>query len=128
MRKSASLACIVAMGLVTASCAEGIEGRQKETFGTLGGAAVGGLLGSQIGGGRGKLVATGGGRAYRRSHRQPDRQEPRPCGPSRGGQSLFARAGGADRGDDQLEQSEKRQHRHLHSGPRGNIFIRPLLP
>ena len=33
----------------------------KEGVGTLGGAALGGLLGSQIGGGSGKLVATGAG-------------------------------------------------------------------
>jgi surface antigen len=32
---------------------------QKATVGTLGGAALGGLLGSQFGGGTGKLVATG---------------------------------------------------------------------
>lgn len=33
----------------------------KEGIGTLGGAAAGGLLGSQFGGGTGKLVATGAG-------------------------------------------------------------------
>ena len=33
----------------------------KQGFGTLGGAAAGGLLGSQIGGGTGKLVAVGAG-------------------------------------------------------------------
>jgi surface antigen len=33
----------------------------KETLGTLGGAAGGGLLGSQVGGGKGKVLATVGG-------------------------------------------------------------------
>ena len=33
----------------------------KSLWGTLGGAAVGGLLGSQVGSGKGKLVATGAG-------------------------------------------------------------------
>lgn len=31
----------------------------KQTFGTIGGAAAGGLIGSQIGGGEGRLVAVG---------------------------------------------------------------------
>lgn len=34
---------------------------EKETFGTLGGAVLGGLAGSQVGGGSGRLWATGAG-------------------------------------------------------------------
>lgn len=45
---------LIALGLT--ACAEGIG--PKETLGTLGGAALGGLLGSQIGGGSGQLAAT----------------------------------------------------------------------
>ena len=47
--------------LTTTACAD-LEGvGPKEGFGTLGGAAVGGLLGSMVGGGTGKLAATAGG-------------------------------------------------------------------
>lgn len=41
------------------SCAS--AGGTKETVGTVGGAVVGGVIGSQFGGGTGKLVATGVG-------------------------------------------------------------------
>jgi surface antigen len=58
MTKKAVAGCIVAIGLVLAGC-EGNQMGQKQTVGTLGGAALGGLLGSQVGGGTGKLVATG---------------------------------------------------------------------
>lgn len=44
--------------LATAGCE---TGRDKEIGGTLLGAALGGFLGSQIGGGTGRLVATGAG-------------------------------------------------------------------
>lgn len=60
MRNRAVAAFVLAGALVIAGCEQGNRGT-KETVGTLGGAAVGGLLGSQIGGGTGKLVATGVG-------------------------------------------------------------------
>ena len=44
--------------LVLAACE---EGRQNETLGLLGGAAAGGLLGSQFGSGSGRLIMTGAG-------------------------------------------------------------------
>lgn len=50
-----ALALIVAMP--NGAAAEG----KKALVGTLGGAALGGLLGSQVGSGKGKLVATGAG-------------------------------------------------------------------
>ena len=37
------------------------QSRNKELFGTLGGAALGGFLGSKIGSGKGRLAATGAG-------------------------------------------------------------------
>jgi surface antigen len=46
------------IALLSAACAGQGE---KQTLGTLGGAALGGLLGSQFGSGRGKLAATGAG-------------------------------------------------------------------
>lgn len=58
MSKKAFAGCVVAVALVLAGC-EGSQFGQKQTLGTLGGAAAGGLLGAQIGGGTGKLVATG---------------------------------------------------------------------
>ncbi len=50
-----ALALIVAMP--NGAAAEG----KKALMGTLGGAALGGLLGSQVGSGKGKLAATGAG-------------------------------------------------------------------
>ena len=58
MRHKAVLGVMVAGALALAGCADTGMG-QKQTVGTLGGAALGGLLGSQFGGGTGKLVATG---------------------------------------------------------------------
>lgn len=58
MKKMAIVGGIVAVALALAGC-EANQMGQKQTIGTLGGAALGGLLGSQIGGGSGKLVATG---------------------------------------------------------------------
>lgn len=52
------LTCIVSALLLLSACQASNMG-QKEAVGTLGGAAVGGLLGSQIGKGSGQLVATG---------------------------------------------------------------------
>ncbi len=49
---------IVGAGLALAAC-EGAG--TKQTVGTLGGAAAGGLLGAQIGGGRGQLAAVAAG-------------------------------------------------------------------
>ena len=46
------------IALLSAACAGQGE---KQTLGTLGGAALGGLLGSQFGSGSGKLAATGAG-------------------------------------------------------------------
>ena len=46
-------------GLALAACADGAG--QKESVGTLLGAAVGGLAGAQVGKGRGQLVATAAG-------------------------------------------------------------------
>lgn len=55
----------VAVGAVIvslAACQQGYNGYgPKQTVGTLGGAVAGGLLGSQIGGGSGRLWATGAG-------------------------------------------------------------------
>ena len=59
MRQKAMTALIVAGTLMLAGCAE--DTGKKETLGTLGGAAAGGLLGSQFGGGSGKFVTTGAG-------------------------------------------------------------------
>lgn len=58
MRNKAVAACMIAGALALSGCADTGMG-QKQTVGTLGGAALGGLLGSQFGGGTGKLVATG---------------------------------------------------------------------
>ncbi len=58
MWKKAVAGGIVVVALALAGC-EGNQMGQKQTIGTLGGAALGGLLGSQIGGGSGRLVATG---------------------------------------------------------------------
>ncbi len=54
--KTAIAAAMIA--LLTAACAGQGE---KQAFGTLGGAALGGLIGSQFGSGSGKLAATGAG-------------------------------------------------------------------
>jgi len=46
---------------LAAPTAASAQSRNKELFGTLGGAALGGFLGSQVGSGKGKLAATGAG-------------------------------------------------------------------
>lgn len=79
MRNKAVAGFMVAAVLAVSGCAQNGMG-QKETVGTLGGAALGGLLGSQIGGGTGKLVATGlgvflGGLAGREIGRSLDRAD-----------------------------------------------------
>lgn len=51
-----ALVSVVALGVMACS-----DQGPKETFGTLGGAALGGLVGSQIGSGTGQLAAVGAG-------------------------------------------------------------------
>jgi surface antigen len=61
MRKSPKIAtslALAAMLVVVAGCAEHDRYGKKQTVGTLSGAALGGLLGSQFGSGRGKLATT----------------------------------------------------------------------
>ncbi len=57
MRAFSMVSLVLALGLVV-GCAQTGTGT-KQTAGALGGAALGGLLGSQFGGGTGNLVATG---------------------------------------------------------------------
>ncbi len=57
--KLKTLAAVLAIALTTAACSS--SPGPKQTVGTLGGAAVGGLIGSQIGSGKGRLIATGAG-------------------------------------------------------------------
>lgn len=62
---ASALVLSVAIGVggaspAAAACANGNPGA-KEILGTLGGAAIGGLLGSRIGGGRGRGAAIAGG-------------------------------------------------------------------
>jgi surface antigen len=47
--------------LVLPACAEMQQAGQKETIGAVGGAVLGGYLGSKVGGGEGRLWATGAG-------------------------------------------------------------------
>ena len=54
------LVVAVLIAFTTAACQDGRYGT-KQTIGALGGAAAGGLLGAQVGGGRGKLAATAAG-------------------------------------------------------------------
>ena len=61
MRNRAVAVSIVAISLALAGCAGGDRSGTKQTVGTLGGAALGGLLGSQFGGGTGKLAFTAAG-------------------------------------------------------------------
>lgn len=57
--KTSRIAIVLAASLTLAACVT--NGGQKQTAGTLIGAGLGGLAGSQIGGGTGKLVAVGAG-------------------------------------------------------------------
>jgi surface antigen len=61
MRKNAITALCLSAAIALAGCAQGQGPGTKESVGTLGGAALGGLLGSQIGGGTGKLAFTAAG-------------------------------------------------------------------
>jgi surface antigen len=54
------LVIAVLIAFTTAACQSGQYG-QKQTIGALGGAAAGGLLGAQVGGGKGQLAATAAG-------------------------------------------------------------------
>ncbi len=56
--KLKTVTAAVVIVLFTAGCQ---DAGQKETIGTLSGAALGGLVGSQFGSGSGQLVATGAG-------------------------------------------------------------------
>jgi surface antigen len=58
MRKIAAVALLASLAL--AGCAD-MQNSPKEGFGTLAGAAMGGLLGAQFGSGTGQLAATGVG-------------------------------------------------------------------
>ena len=49
------------IALMTAACAQNGQYGTKQTIGALGGAAAGGLLGAQFGGGSGQLAATAAG-------------------------------------------------------------------
>lgn len=57
MKKNSILALLLVAGLALSGCET--LGGNKQTVGTLGGAAAGGLLGSQVGGGSGRLYAVG---------------------------------------------------------------------
>ena len=56
--KLKTLVAVTVVALMTAAC---VSSGPKQTVGTVGGAAVGGLIGSQIGSGTGRLIATGAG-------------------------------------------------------------------
>jgi len=60
MKAKPIIAVAMAASLFTLTACETNSG-PKETIGGLGGAVLGGLLGSQVGGGRGQLVAVGVG-------------------------------------------------------------------
>ena len=59
MNKSIHIAVALVAGLSLAACAQ--DAGEKETIGTLAGAALGGLVGSQVGKGKGQLVGVGAG-------------------------------------------------------------------
>ena len=57
-----TLPALALAALMTTTACENLDAiGMKQGLGTLGGAAAGGLLGSQIGGGTGKMVAVGAG-------------------------------------------------------------------
>jgi len=59
MKQFTQITAALVVVFALAACESGRDGPgTKETIGTLGGAAIGGLLGSQIGGGSGRLAAT----------------------------------------------------------------------
>ena len=58
--KVKTVAAATLVALFAAACSNNPYG-EKQTVGAVGGAALGGLLGSQFGDGKGRLVATGAG-------------------------------------------------------------------
>jgi surface antigen len=58
--KTRTVAAVALIAILAGACSNSPYG-QKQTVGTLGGAALGGLLGAQFGDGTGQLVATGAG-------------------------------------------------------------------
>jgi surface antigen len=58
--RSVITTAVVILALGLSACAENRYGK-KQTIGALGGAAAGGLLGAQVGKGRGQLAATAAG-------------------------------------------------------------------
>ena len=56
-----STVAVLALGLTGCQQTTGATGVNKQQMGTLGGAVVGGYLGSEVGGGSGRLWATGAG-------------------------------------------------------------------
>src|SRR5690606_22517678 len=62
-RLSLAVALVAAVAVPLGACRQGSYGQYgtKETLGTLGGAALGGFVGSQIGSGKGRLAATAAG-------------------------------------------------------------------
>lgn len=58
--KVKTLVAAIVITLITAACQNGQYGT-KQTIGGLGGAAAGGLLGAQVGHGKGQLAATAAG-------------------------------------------------------------------
>lgn len=58
------IACLTLSIALTTGCADMQGVGQKQGFGTLSGAALGGWAGSQIGGGTGKLAATAAGTLF----------------------------------------------------------------
>lgn len=58
--KTRTVAAVTLIAFLAGACSNSPYG-QKQTVGTLGGAALGGLLGAQFGDGTGQLVATGAG-------------------------------------------------------------------
>jgi len=64
MRIRGLLGALAVTAMVAAGCANGTEGPgPKQTVGTVGGAVLGGFLGSRVGDGKGQLWATGAGAA-----------------------------------------------------------------
>lgn len=59
MKKLVLIAAIATLGL--SACNTFQNAGTKQTIGGLGGAVAGGVLGSQVGGGSGRLIATGAG-------------------------------------------------------------------
>lgn len=59
--KLARMAAVAAVSVSVLAAAACENAGEKETLGTLGGAAVGGLAGAQIGSGSGQLIATAAG-------------------------------------------------------------------